>query len=76
MRVLILLLIFSMSPACAGSKEELTESCTSDAMAYCSKVDLLKAAVGKYSGVNACFRKHKAEISETCRATLAKYGIR
>lgn len=74
MRLVVLLLIAGVSPALADAKSELRSACTSDAMKVCSWADLRLAAIGNYTGVTVCFRRHRSEISEECAATLKRHG--
>lgn len=64
--------LLSATPAlCAGQgREELKRYCIGDATTFCGDVDPGSKAM------EACFEKHRKELSENCRRAIEAYQAR
>ena len=58
------------APRNARGNAELKRYCTSDAITFCDGIDPHSKAM------NACFRKHRAELSAGCRRAIDSYQAR
>jgi hypothetical protein len=68
----IALALGSFPTQAAKAPPEIQEACSDDAQKLCPASDLLAAAGGSYTGVNACFHKYNAKLSPRCRIALSK----
>ena len=74
----ILAIAFAMTLAAATAAAAQTSSerqaCKPDAFRLCTAAEIAAAALGDRSGIYACFRAHRSDVSPACDRVLKSHG--
>lgn len=74
----VLAIVLAVTLAAAGDVAAQTsierQACKPDVFRLCSAAEIAAAAFGDRSGIYACFRAHRSDVSSACDRVLKNHG--
>jgi len=71
---LALAITFAAIADAAAQTSNERQACKPDVFRLCSAAEIAAAALGDRSGVYACFRAHRNDVSPACDRVLKSHG--